>query len=295
MSDRTVYRRLSAASALVVSLLLSACDKPAPADPAAETGAAANQAASPVPAEPSPAEPQRELVSEVLPYAEVDEELVYGYFVFPADMVVPLPAVIAIHDWYGLDDHMRDTAARLAAEGYIVLAVDLFHGETADDVAGARLLMQGVLENPEFASANIRQAHEFVASVGGAPRIGVLGWSMGGGLALETAMRFPDELDAAVLYYGQVTDDETRLAALTAPVLGLFAGEDRGVTVDAVRAFEAAMSRLDKQHTIRVYPGVRHAFANPKAEGYDAAVADDAWRETVDFLAARLATAEADD
>ena len=231
-------------------------------------------------------------MSEVLPYAEVDEELVYGYFVFPADMVTPLPAVIAIHDWYGLDDHMRATAARLAAEGYIVLAIDLFHGETAGEVAAARLLMQSVLENPEFASTNIRQAHEFVASVGGAPRIGVLGWSMGGGLALETAMLFPDELDAAVVYYGQVTADETRLAPITAPVLGLFAEDDRGVTAEAVRAFEAAMSRLGKPHAITIYPNVRHAFANPKANGYDAAAAGDAWQRTVDFLAAQLAVEE---
>ena len=295
MPDRIASRRFCAASVLVLLLLLNACDKAEPVDPVTETDAAANPPASPVAAEPVAAAPQRELVSEVLPYAEVDEELVYGYFVFPADMVTPLPAVIVIHDWYGLDDHMRDTAARLAAEGYIVLAVDLFHGKTADGVSGARSLMQEVLENPEPALVNIRQAYEFVASVGGAPRIGVLGWSMGGGLALETAMLFPDELDAAVVYYGQVTDDETKLAPITAPVLGLFAGNDRGITVDAVRAFEAAMSRLDKPHTIQIYPDVRHAFANPKANGYNAATAGDAWQQTVDFLAAQLAADDGGD
>ena len=289
MPDRITSCRFCVVSVLVMSALLNACDKTEPVDPAAASDAAANQAADSGAAEPVAAAPQRELVSEVLPYAEVDEELVYGYFVFPADMVTPLPAVIVIHDWYGLDDHMRDTAARLAAEGYIVLAVDLFHGKTAGNPASARPLMQDVLENPELASANIRQAYEFVASVGGAPRIGVLGWSMGGGLALETAMRFSDELDAVVVYYGQVTDDETKLARITAPVLGLFAANDRGVTVDTVRAFEAAMSRLDKQHTIQIYPDVRHAFANPKANAYDAAVAGDAWQRTVGFLAAQLA------
>ncbi len=295
MSDRIAPRRFCVVSVFVMSSLLVACDKTEPIDPGMETDAAANQAPSSAAAEPVTAAPQRDLVSEVLPYAEVDEELVYGYFVFPADMVTPLPAVIVIHDWYGLDDHMRNTAARLAAEGYIVLAVDLFHGKTAGNPASARPLMQDVLENPELASANIRQAHEFVASVGGAPRIGVLGWSMGGGLALETAMLFPDELDAAVVYYGQVTDDETKLASITAPVLGLFAANDRGVTVDTVRAFEAAMSRLDKQHTIQIYPDVRHAFANPKANAYDAAVAGDAWQRTVGFLAAQLAADESDD
>jgi carboxymethylenebutenolidase len=235
--------------------------------------------------------PQRAVVSERLPYAEVDDQLVYGHFVFPADMIEPLPAVIMIHEWWGLNDNVRAMADRLAAEGYIVLAVDLFDGDVAPSAGAARQLMLRVVENPDLASENVRQAYDFVDSIAGAPRIASLGWCFGGGWSLNTAKLFPDELDAAVIYYGQVTDDEEQLRPLNMPILGLFGEADTGIKVESVQAFAAALERLRKPHDIHIYPGAKHAFANPTGSAYDAAAADDAWQKTLAFLQENLVVA----
>jgi carboxymethylenebutenolidase len=234
----------------------------------------------------------RSVVAERLPYAEVNDELVYGHFVFPVDMVEPLPAVIVIHEWWGLNDGVRAMADRIAAEGYIVLAVDLFGGESTESPARARELMLPVVENPEPAKENIRQAYAFVRDTAGAPAVASLGWCFGGGWSLNAALLFPTDLDAAVIYYGQVTDDAEQLQTLEVPILGIFAAEDRGVAVETVTRFEKALKELRKDFEIRIYPGVGHAFANPSGRTYNAAAAEDAWNLTTDFLKRHLATAD---
>ena len=244
------------------------------------------------PAAGAQVEPQRPVVAETLPYAEVDEELVYGHFVFPADMVDPLPGVIIIHEWWGLNDGVRAMADRIAAEGYVVLAVDLFGGQSVVDPAAARGLMLEVVENPEPANENIRQAYEFLATTAQAPRIGSLGWCFGGGWSLNTALLFPDELDAAVIYYGQVTDNEDRLAPLNVPILGLFGAEDRGIPVEQVQGFEAALENLGKDFDIEIYPGAEHAFANPSGNNYNPAIAEQAWERTIEFLDVHLTSGD---
>jgi len=238
--------------------------------------------------------PERDVVAETLAYAEVDEELVYGHFVFPSDMVDPLPGLIVVHEWWGLNDGVRAMADRLAAEGYIVLAVDLFGGKTAEFPPDARELMLAALQKPQLAEENLRQAYEFIKDTGGAPRIGSLGWCFGGAWALNTALLFPDELDAAVIYYGQVPADEARLAPLNVPILGLFAQNDRGIPVESVRSFEEVLEKLGKEYEIEIYPGVGHAFANPSGTSYNAEAARQAWDRTVEFLRRHLTVATAD-
>lgn len=235
---------------------------------------------------------QRAIVSERLPYAEVEDELVYGYFAFPSDMNDPLPAIIVIHEWWGLDDHVRAMANRLAAEGYIVLAVDLFNGKTGTTAIEARQLMLDVVENPDPAAENIRQAYDFVSSAAGAPRIASIGWGFGGDWALNTAMLFPDELDAVVIYYGQVTDDEDVLRPINTPILGLFGAEDTSTPIKTVQRFEAALERLRKNYEIHIYPTAGFSFANPTSRSYDDKVAEDAWKRTLEFLAYNLVVEE---
>ena len=213
----------------------------------------------------------------------------YGHFAFPADMVEPLPAIIMIHEGMGLNDNIRAMAEKLAGEGYIVLAVDLFGGETATTTEVARVRMQKVIENPEPAAENIRQAYDFLTSVAGAPRVGSLGWSFGGGWSLNTAMLFPEELDATVIFYGQVTDDDDRLRVISSPILGLFGAEDKGISIASVRQFEAALERLRKNYEIHIYPGAGHAFADPSGNAYNAEAADDAWGKMLEFLGLHLA------
>ena len=247
------------------------------------------------PSEAAKLAPRRSIVSERLQYADLDNELVYGHFAFPADMVEPLPAIIIIHEWWGLNDNVRAMADRLAGEGYIVLAVDLYGGEVAESPAGARQLMLSVVENSDQASENIRNAYEFVNTAAGAPKVGSLGWCFGGGWSLNTAMLFPDELDASVIYYGQVTDDEDKLRAINVPILGLFGADDTGISVESVQQFEAALERLRKNYDIQIYPGAGHAFANPTGRNYNAEVAEDAWRRTLEFFGHNLGSGSADD
>jgi len=239
--------------------------------------------------------PQRAVVSDRLAYAEVGDELVYGYFVFPSDMVEPLAAIIVIHERWGLNENIRAMADRLAAEGYIVLAIDLFGGNIATSPNEARQLVLSTIEDAELASENIRQAYGFLSAAAGAPRIGSLGWGFGGGWSLNAAMLFPDELDAAVIYYGQVTSDEELLRSVTAPILGLFGANDSGISVETLQQFEAALQRLRKQHEIHIFPGADHAFANPGGNAYNADVAEDAWEKTLEFLNYNLIVAAGED
>ena len=228
-----------------------------------------------------------------LAYADVRDELSYGHFVIPADMVDPFPAILVIHEWWGLNDGVRAMADRLASLGYIVLAVDLFGGATASTPAAARELMLKVVENPDSATENIRQAYQFLRDTAGAPRIASLGWGFGGGWSLNTALLFPDDLDAAVIYYGQVTDNETKLDPLNVPILGIFAAQDRAVPVKSVQGFEQASENLGKNYEIKIYPEVGHAFANPTGRNYNPEAADKAWEQTIAFLDNHLAaTAE---
>jgi len=277
------------------ALLFAACD---PGEPNP------HQTAAPVESAPEAQQPDtsslasngdsevRAVVSEEMPYAEVGDVLVYGYFVAPSDMFEPLPAIIMIHEWWGLNDDIRAAADRLAAEGYIVLAVDLFGGATASDSASARELMLSVVEDPESANANIRGAFEFVSSVAGAPRVGSLGWRFGGTWALNTAMLFPDRLDATVIYYAPVTNDEDKLRPVDAPILGHFAGDDVSVKTESVEAFKAALEALRKDFDIQIYAGVGQRFASESARTYDRIAADDAWNRTLEFLERHLASDE---
>lgn len=280
----------------VTMLLLAGCDTgtnptgsgqtAAPAR-AGDTATAVNPTASQAVAD------EREIVAEKLPYAEVEERLVYGHFVFPADMVDPLPGVILIHERWGLDDGTRALADRLAAQGYVVLAIDLFGGNVATTNEESRKLILPVVENQSIADENIRQAYDFLLNTAQAPRIGAIGWSFGGNWALNTAMLFPDDLDAAVIYYGQLTSNEERLGPVNVPILGIFGENDRGVTPEKVGEFEQALQRLRKTYQIRIYPGVGHAFADPSGVNYDEAVAEQAWTEVLAFLGQHLsATSE---
>lgn len=282
------------AALLTGGALLGACGSSDPASPSEGERAAARANVDAMTREhtkdtttPSAAAeiaPARAVISETLPYAELGDELVYGYFVAPADMFEPLPAVIMIHEWWGLNDNIRAMADRLAGEGYIVLAVDLYGGKVAENSAEARQFMLSVVEDSELANENIRSAYEFVSATAGAPRVGSLGWCFGGGWSLNTAQLFPDDLDATVIYYGQVTDDEDKLRPINSPILGLFAQKDTGIKISSVRAFEEALTNLRKNYEIHVYPGVGHAFANPTGNNYNEAAATDAWRRTLEFL-----------
>lgn len=293
-----VYARTGLLFVLIVLFgIVAACDNKQTGSANAEREAAMNNVEAMAeehagdnanPSEATTGDPQRAVVSERLAYAEVDDELVYGHFAAPSDMIEPLPAVIMIHEWWGLNDNVRKMADLLAGEGYIVLAVDLYAGETANNPEAARLLMTKAVERYTSLEENIRQAYNFVSDVAGAPSVASLGWCFGGGWSLNTAMLLSDDLDAAIIYYGQVTDDDEKLRPITASILGFFGTADRGIPIESVERFEDALERLRKDHEIHVYEGARHAFANPSGNAYNEEYAEDAWTKTLTFLAEKL-------
>ncbi|MCC5793714.1 MAG: dienelactone hydrolase family protein [Chromatiales bacterium] len=233
--------------------------------------------------------PVQAVETSIVSYATIEGESVRGFLARPAGVQGPLPAIIVIHEWWGLNDNIRDMTRRLAGEGYIALAVDLYRGQVADNVRVAMALSQALAGNMATADENLRQAYAWLDETAGASRVAAIGWCLGGRWALRTALLFPDELAAGVIYYGSVRAEPEELATLDVPLLGIFAELDRVVPVDQVEAFEAQMNALGKLVDIHIYPGVDHAFANPSGGAYNAEADADAWGRTVSFLAQHLA------
>ncbi len=232
--------------------------------------------------------PAAEVSGRNISYGEPDGLPMAGYLARPARAKGRLPGLIVIHEWWGLNDNVRDEARRLAAEGYVVLAVDLYAGQLATTPPAAMKLSQALAADPGPAEARLRGAYEYLRRVEKAPRIGTLGWCLGGRWSLRTALILPDKIDAAVIYYGTLKADEAELARLQMPILGLFGSKDRVVPAPTVTAFEATMRRLGKNVDIHMYEGADHAFANPSGTAYEPAAAEDAWRLTTAFLRKNL-------
>lgn len=222
-------------------------------------------------------------------YATVDGAPVTGYLAAPKTGAADAPTLIVIHEWWGLNPQIKSMTRQLAAEGYVALAVDLYQGATpATTHEGAKALMMKAMANPERAHANLRQATAFLQKQSSSDALGVIGWCFGGAWSLQTALKQPDAVDAAVIYYGRLVTDPDALKPINAPILGVFGAEDKGIPVDQVRAFEASLKKLGKPHAIHVYPGADHAFANPSGTRYNAAAAEDAWAKTRAFLSQHL-------
>ncbi len=282
---------------LVVGL---GCARPAAegdAAPAGEAAAADEHAArmqhehageAPVATPAAEVAPRQEVVAQEVVYADLEGTPVRGYLARPAEAEGPLPGLIVIQEWWGLNDNVRAMAARFAGEGYVVLAVDLYEGATGATAEEAAALMGKAMENPARLAANIRQAHSHLKESAGATKVGVVGWCFGGGWSLATALELGSGIDAAVMYYGRTIDDKAELTKLEAPLLGLFGGVDEGIPLAGVRRMEAALAELGKQAEIVVYDGADHAFANPSGAHYDEAAATDSWKRTTEFFARHL-------
>jgi carboxymethylenebutenolidase len=200
----------------------------------------------------------------------------------------PFPAIIVIHEWWGLNDWVKEQASKLADQGYVALAVDLYRGKVADTPDLAHELMRGVPE--DRASRDLHAAFDFLASQPNVKkdRIGSIGWCMGGGYSLDVALVEPT-LAANVINYGHLASDPVELKKINAPILGNFGGQDRGIPPEDVRKFQQTLQQLGKKVDIKIYPDAGHAFENPNnKQGYRADDAADAWKRTIDFLAANL-------
>ncbi len=195
------------------------------------------------------------------------------------------PAILLIHEWWGLNDQIRSVAMELASLGYMALAVDLYGGEVADSPEGARTLMQNV--DPVAATDILVGWIDYLkgnpASTG---KVGTVGWCFGGGWSLNASLAAP--VDATVIYYGNVKKTATELASLQGPVLGHFATRDGWINQDMVNGFEVAMQNAGKSELTIHWYEADHAFANPTSARYDVDDAALSWERTVKFFRQNL-------
>jgi len=215
------------------------------------------------------------------------DETVQGIVYTPAGKG-PFPALIVIHEWWGLNDWVKDQASKLADQGYVALAIDLYRGKVATTPDMAHEIMRGVPE--DRAKRDLHAAFEFLAAQPSVKkdRIGAIGWCMGGGYSLDIALQEPS-LAADVINYGHLATDSDALKKINAPILGLFGAQDHGIPPEDVRKFEQQLKQFGKKIEIKIYDDAGHAFENPNnKDGYRAADAEDAWKRTIEFLATTL-------
>jgi carboxymethylenebutenolidase len=200
----------------------------------------------------------------------------------------PFPAVRVVHEWWGLNEWVRGSAERLAKEGYVTLAIDLYRGRVAGSAGDAHELMRGVPE--DRAVRDLRAGFAYLRGMKSVipGKIGSVGWCMGGGYSLQAAVSIP-ELSATVVCYGRLVTDSAAIAGIRSPLLGIFGAEDRGIPEASVLEFEKTLRGMGKDVDVTVYPGAGHAFMNPgNTDGYRKKEADDAWGRITAFLGKKL-------
>ncbi len=209
-----------------------------------------------------------------------------AYLSLPPQGEPPLPAVVVVHEWWGLNDNVKHWADRLAADGYAALAVDLYGGKVAMTPDSAMAYMKEV--DPEASMKILLAGEQFLREDDRirAEKRGVIGWCFGGGWALQTALHDP-ELDAAVMYYGGLVTDPAELKQIHAAVLGVFGNKDQSIPPEKVTEFDRALTEAGVTHEIYRYDAP-HAFANPSNAIYDEKAAADAWKHVRAFLAEYL-------
>jgi carboxymethylenebutenolidase len=214
----------------------------------------------------------------------------HGYLATPASGSGP--GVIVIQEWWGLDDHIADIADRLASEGFVALAPDLYGGKVAHDADEAGTMLT---ELPvDQAVKDLSGAVDFLLARDDvtSPKVGVIGFCMGGGFVLLLAGERPDQIAAAVPFYGLGPGLESAdLSKISADVLGHYAEKDDFYPVDDAKQLERRLTdEASGSVKFHYYPGVGHAFHNDKDKlgTYDEEQAKTAWKRTIDFLRSTL-------
>ncbi len=229
--------------------------------------------------------PRAEVVTETVTYGTVNGAAVKGFLAKPKGGKKG-PALVVIHEWWGLNDNIKAVAERYAGEGYTVLAVDLF-GTTATTPDAAMKLYQAAMKDVPAGEQNLAAAIAYLKK-GGATSIGSVGYCFGGHWSLRTGLVGGADLKAVVIYYGAPITDTKELARLKAPVMGFYGGLDKGIPVDSVKKMQSLITGAGKTMTMTVYDDANHAFANPSGQAYNEKAAKDAWDKALAFFKANL-------
>ena len=199
------------------------------------------------------------------------------------------PGVLVIQEWWGLVPHIKDVVDRFAAAGFTALAPDLYHGESSTEPDGAGKLMMAL--NLDQAGKDLSGAVALLQERSGQSKVGVVGYCMGGGLALVVASQNPDAVAAVAPYYGVIpwATAQPDWSAITAKVVGEYAEFDDFAGPDATRALEATLRELGKDATMHIHDGCYHAFFNDsRPEVYSADASAAAWARTTDLFRTTL-------
>jgi len=209
-----------------------------------------------------------------------------GYLAKPASGSGP--GLVVIQEWWGLNDNVKDIANRFAAEGYVALAPDLYHGQVASEPDEAGKIMMSM--KMDEAARDLRCAVDYLTKPGAATgdKVGCVGWCMGGGLSLYLATMKP-EIGACVIYYGVLPGTQPDLAQLQAAVLGHYAEHDAWASPESARELEMKLKSLGKDVEFHIYPGTEHAFFNDtRPEVHNAGASKQAWDRTLAFYRKHL-------
>lgn len=202
----------------------------------------------------------------------------------------PFPAIVVVHEWWGLSDWVKENTGRLAGEGYVALAVDLYGGKATQDPGEAHELMRAL--DPSEGLADLKGGIAYLQSqpfVDKGKKIGAVGWCMGG-MYSRLIAQDSAAIGPTVICYGSVATEPGQIAKLVGkPVLGIFGATDRGIPADKVKQFEAALKASgDKDVTIRLFEDAGHAFMRPGGPQYHEASAKQAWMLIDRFFADHL-------
>ena len=205
----------------------------------------------------------------------------------------PFPGIIVIHEWWGLNDWVKEQASKLADQGYVALAIDLYRGKVATTPNEAHEFMAGVPQ--DRAKRDLDAAFHYLETQPEVKkeRIGAIGWCMGGGYALALALDEP-KLAADVINYGlydyaSLANNAAEVKKINSPILGIYGAQDRGIPIDELKKFFNQLSSQGKKASFSIYPDAGHAFENPNnKDGYRPKDTENAWKATVTFLAENL-------
>jgi len=231
---------------------------------------------SPITSEGALREPQLPTTADTIIYGNHK-----GYLSQPTN-VDTKSGLIVIHEWWGLNEDIHLMTNQLAGLGYTALAVDLYDGKSATGVKDAFQLSTNLSKNEATALANLQTAYDYLINEVGVEKVGIIGWCLGGKWSLRGALMLPDEIDATVIYYGSLINDKEKLATLEMPIIAFVGTKDR--LHKQFIEFNQNLKDLNKEASIHIYEGARHAFANASGIAYEKTAAEDSWKKTVKFL-----------
>lgn len=221
------------------------------------------------------------LVTGMVDYPDGEEGTLMGYLARPEEQGSH-PGVIVIQEWWGLNEHIKDLTRRFAQAGYVALAPDLYHGVVTSEPDEARKLVMQLDRDAAVSEIGSAIEHLLAQDYVAGPKLGTVGFCMGGWLVLQTAID-NEKVGASVAFYGSPLSDE-EVARVKAPVMGNYGSLDGGIPVERVKQMEAALNAAGIENDIKVFEGAQHAFFNDTRPSYHEAASKEAWSRTLGWF-----------